>query len=78
MKKVQKRVRRGQRGQALIEYVILIAVVALTSLFVLGMFSDRLREMITGITVTLGGEEDSTADKKSIDIIQELDQTGVQ
>lgn len=71
------RFRRRQKGQAFVEYVILIAVVALAALFVLANFSDRLREMITGITVTLGGEADSTADKKSIDIVQELDATGV-
>ena len=67
---------RRQRGQAFVEYVILIAVIALAGLFVLANFSDRLREMITGITVTLGGEADSTADKKSIDIVQELDANG--
>ncbi len=72
-----RKFRRRQSGQAFVEYVILIAVVALAALFVLANFSDRLREMITGITVTLGGEADSSADKKSIDIVQELDSTGV-
>lgn len=74
-KKSSRKFRR-QRGQAFVEYVILIAVIALAGLFVLANFSDRLREMITGITVTLGGEADSTADKKSIDIVQELDANG--
>ena len=67
---------RRQKGQAFVEYVILIAVIALAGLFVLANFSDRLREMITGITVTLGGEADSSADKKTIDIVQELDANG--
>ncbi|MBQ9501821.1 MAG: hypothetical protein IJU70_06670 [Lentisphaeria bacterium] len=75
IRKRSKKFRR-QRGQAFVEYVILIAVIALAGLFVLANFSDRLREMITGITVTLGGEADSTADKKSIDIVQELDANG--
>ena len=44
--KVRRRFRKAERGQALVEYVILIAVVALAALFVLGAFSDRLREMI--------------------------------
>ena len=68
--KVQKRFRRGQRGQALVEYVILIAVVALAALFVLGAFSDRLREMIAGVTNTLGGEAE--VDKSSVSIVKEL------
>ena len=57
--KIRKRIRKNQRGQALVEYVILIAVVALAALFVLGAFSDRLREMIAGVTNTLGGEAEA-------------------
>ena len=74
---IRGRRRRKQRGQAVLEYVILIVVVALAALFVLANFSDRLRDMITGVTVTLGGEEDATADRSSLDIVQELDKTGV-
>ncbi len=69
--------RRRQRGQAFVEYVILVVVVALAALFVLASFSDRLRDMITGVTVTLGGQPADSADKSSIDIVQELDQTGI-
>lgn len=67
---------RRQRGQALVEYVILVVVVALAALLVLTAFSDRLRDMITGVTVTLGGTADSSADKSSIDIVKELDKSG--
>lgn len=59
------------------EYIILVVIIALGALFVLANFSDRLRDMITGVTVTLGGEEDATADRSSLDIVQELDKTGV-
>lgn len=74
---IRNRKRRGQRGQAMVEYIILVVVIALGALFVLANFSDRLRDMITGVTVTLGGEEDATADRSSLDIVQELDKTGV-
>ena len=73
--KIKNRIRRNQRGQALVEYVILIAVVALAALFVLGAFSDRLREMIAGVTNTLGG--DAEADKSSVSIVKELKADGV-
>ena len=69
--------RRRQKGQAFVEYVILVAVIALAALFVLANFSDRIKDMITGITVTLGGEADSKADEKSIDIIKDLDKEGL-
>ena len=68
---------RRQRGQAVLEYVILIVVVALAALFVLANFSDRLRSMVTGVTVTLGGEADDSSDKSSIEIVRELDKTGL-
>lgn len=73
--KVRRRFRKAERGQALVEYVILIAVVALAALFVLGAFSDRLREMIAGVTNTLGGEAE--ADKSSVTIVKELKAEGV-
>ena len=69
--------KRIQRGQAIVEYIILVVIIALGALFVLANFSDRLRDMITGVAVTLGGEEDATADRSSLDIVQELDKTGV-
>ncbi len=70
--------KRAQSGQAVVEYIVLVVVIALAALFVLANFSDRLRDMITGVTVTLGGESADSADKSSIDIIQELDKTGMQ
>lgn len=73
--KIRRRFRKAERGQALVEYVILIAVVALAALFVLGAFSDRLREMIAGVTNTLGGEAE--ADKSSVTIVKELKAEGV-
>ena len=69
--------KRIQRGQAIVEYIILVVIIALGALFVLANFSDRLRDMITGVTDTLGGEEDATADRSSLDIVQELDKSGV-
>ena len=59
----------------MVEYVILIAVVALAALFVLGAFSDRLREMIAGVTNTLGGDAD--VDKNSVEIVKELKKEGL-
>ena len=73
--KIRKHIRKNQRGQALVEYVILIAVVALAALFVLGAFSDRLREMIAGVTNTLGG--DAEVDKSSVSVVKELKAEGL-
>ena len=69
--------KRNQKGQAFIEYVILIVVIALAALFVLASFSDRLRDMVTGVTVSLGGSKASNADESSIDIVKDLDSDGI-
>lgn len=62
--------RKGQKGQAIIEYVVLIVVVVLTALLALTAFSDRVRDMIGGVTTILGGEEASS--KSSADILKDL------
>lgn len=75
---VRGKKRRKQRGQAVVEYIILIVVIALAALFVLANFSDRLRSMVTGVTVTLGGTEDDSMSKTSVEIVQELESTGLE
>ena len=67
--------KRRQKGQAFIEYVILIVVIALAALFVLASFSDRLRDMVAGVTAELGGKAEV---KESKDIIKDLNKDGIQ
>lgn len=70
--------KRRQKGQAVVEYVILVVVVALAAFFVLTAFSDRLRDMITGATKTLGGEAHEKADKTSEELTKELGADGIE
>ena len=63
---IRNRKKRAQRGQAIVEYIILVVIIALGALFVLANFSDRLRSMVTGVTVTLGGQEDDSMSKSSV------------
>lgn len=51
-----KRDMKRQRGQAMLEYIIIVVVVAIAALVVMGAFSDRLRTMMAGATASLGGE----------------------
>jgi Flp pilus assembly pilin Flp len=41
-------------GQAIVEYIIIIVIVAVAALTVMGIFSDRLRTLIAGVASTLG------------------------
>lgn len=49
--------RRGRKGQAIVEYIIIIAIVAVASLAVIGIFGDRIRSLFQGTTEALGGEQ---------------------
>ena len=40
--------RRSSGGQAILEYIIILALVAVAALTVLGLFGDRIRELIAG------------------------------
>lgn len=67
---------KNQKGQAVVEYVIIIVVVALGALLVLTAFSDRLRAMIAGVTNTLGGDVQDVQDSK--DLIKDLEKDGME
>jgi Flp pilus assembly pilin Flp len=73
----KKFVLRSQRGQAVVEYVILIVVIALAALLVLTAFSDRLREMIAGVTNTLGGEAEASKGDTA-EMLKDLDSDGLE
>ncbi len=67
--------RRRVRGQAITEYIIIVAIVALGALAILGIFSDVLREKIGGAAKTLSPsntEVDTELDKKSVDALHDL------
>ena len=48
--------RRSSGGQAILEYIIIIALVAVAALTVLGLFGDRIKQLIAGSTQALGGD----------------------
>ncbi len=73
---LKRRMKRRQKGQAIVEYVILVVVVALAAFFVLAAFSTRLRDMITGATVALGGEPAENSDKAVDQMVKDLTKEG--
>jgi Flp pilus assembly pilin Flp len=73
-----KRNQRRQRGQAIVEYIIIIVIVAVAALTVMGIFSDRIREIIAGAASTFGADDAASAvDKSSVEILQEMDKEGL-
>ena len=66
--------KRKQKGQAIMEYVIIIVIVALAALVVIGAFSDRIRAMFAGVTNTLGGSADVS--ESSTETLTKIDEDG--
>lgn len=65
---------RSRRGQAMTEYIIIVAIIALAALAVFGLFGDRIRAMVGGATEELGGDASSvgTAVGQEGDSLQKL------
>ena len=68
--------KRKQKGQAIMEYVIIIVIVALAALVVIGAFSDRIRTMFAGVTTSLGGETPDVSES-SVETMKSMDEDGI-
>lgn len=69
------RMRKGKHGQAMTEYIIIVAIIALAALAIFGLFGDRLRAMIGGAVTDLGGDQsevDTATETKSADYLKTL------
>ena len=71
--------RRSSGGQAILEYIIVIALVTVAALTVLGIFGDRIRALIGGAATSIGSKNASNAagdDGDSLKQLQEMDKDG--
>ena len=55
-----KLVKTRKSGQAMTEYIIIVAVIALAALTVFGLFGDTIRAKMNGIIAAFGGEATGT------------------
>ncbi len=70
--------RKRQKGQAIVEYIILVVIVAIAALVLLGVFSERIQQLISGATTSIGGQDKSGEIKTGDQIVRELDAQGNQ
>ena len=68
--------RRSSGGQAILEYIIIIALVAVAALTVLGLFGDRIRELISGVTGSIGGKTTNIEVGSSKQVLKTMDSEG--
>ena len=69
---IRTRSRKSEKGQATAEYIIIIALVAITSIGVIAAFSDSIKGLFIGATKATGGNTSEVENKKSKDLFLEL------
>ena len=71
--------RRRSSGQAIVEYIIIIAIVAVAAITVLGFFSDRIRTLIAGAASELGDDQAAAEvdGKSAADKMKDMDKDGL-
>lgn len=70
---------KRKQGQAMVEYIIIVAVVAIAALVIFGLFGDTIQEKLAGATSEL--DSDSTAadhvqEGNSREFLRDLDAEG--
>ncbi len=68
--------KNNAKGQAVVEYIIIIVIVAIAALVILGAFSDRLRTMIAGVTTSLGGGQQDIVEGSALAKLKGINEDG--
>ena len=78
MKTSLRKNRAGQsrkEGQAMVEYIIIVVVVAIAALLIFGVFGDTIRQKMGGAVEAIGGDSsavDDATSTDSVEVLQEL------
>ncbi len=70
---------KNKNGQGMVEYIIIVVIIAIAAIGVFGVFGDRIRAMLAGATVELGGDESAASEAtstSSADWLREMDSGG--
>ncbi len=69
-----------RKNQTVVEYILIITLVAVASITVLGIFSDRIRTLIAGAASSFGATNaaDAVDQNSSIDILKTIDGNGIE
>jgi Flp pilus assembly pilin Flp len=71
MRHVEKGRSIRESGQAIVEYIIIIAIVAVAALSVMAAFSTRIQEIISGVAGTFGADDASSEIKDPKNLLQD-------
>ena len=71
---------KSRQGQAMVEYIIIVVVIAVAALVVFGLFGDTIKKKMSGavsaLDEDLGSQAQTEAATSSADFIKNLDSDG--
>lgn len=71
---------KSRQGQAMVEYIIIVVVIAVAALVVFGFFGDAIKKKMSGavsaLDEDLGSEAQSEASESSAEQLRNLDADG--
>ena len=71
---------KNRSGQTMVEYIIIVVVIAIAGLVLFGLFGDTIRKKMSGAVSALddelGGAAQSEAEKSSAEGLRNLDAAG--
>ena len=71
---------KSRRGQTMVEYIIIVAIVAIGCLVVFGIFGDTIKKKVSGVVSSMDDEKgqlaQDEADKDSAELFKSLDESG--
>lgn len=71
---------RRKSGQTMVEYIIIVVVIAIAGLVLFGLLGDTIRKKVSGAVSSLdedkGSEAQAAAQGSSADWLKSLDETG--
>lgn len=72
---------KSRRGQTMVEYIIIVAIIAIGGLVIFGIFGDTLKKKMSGVISTLdedkGSEAQTEAGKNSADQLKDMGDDGL-
>ncbi len=68
--------KNSKSGQTMVEYIIIVLIIAIAALAIVGVFSDRVRELFGFATEELGGDGaavEEALSERSVDWVKEAE-----
>jgi len=70
MKKMRNMLKR-KSGQAMVEYIIIVVIVAIAAMVIFGLFSDTIRQKLGFAVEEMGGDAPDVSEGSSLQYFQD-------